>query len=106
LGGGPSGMEPFEAAPPRGFRLNRKVYVKTVRHLDDMPMYLPTNRDGVAFIYRCNEVALVMPFLFFFSPLCARLFSCCFLGSDVLVCVGWPGDQHPHAILMTQSQPG
>jgi len=78
LGGGPSGMEPFEAAPPRGFRLNRKVYVKTVRHLDDMPMYLPTNRDGVALVYRCNEVALVMPFLFFFSPLCARLFSCCF----------------------------
>jgi len=48
-------MEPFEAAPPRGFRLNRKVYVKTVRHLDDMPMYPPTNRDGVAVVYHCNE---------------------------------------------------
>jgi len=48
-------MEPFEAAPPRGFRLNHKVYVKTVRHLDDMAMYLPTIRDGVAFVYYCNE---------------------------------------------------
>lgn len=52
-GGAPVGMQPFESARPRGFRLNRKVYVNDVRHLDDMPMYQATNPGGVAYIYRC-----------------------------------------------------
>lgn len=48
-------MQPFESAPSRGYRLNRKVYVREVRHLDDMPLYLATNPGGIAYIYRCHD---------------------------------------------------
>jgi len=48
-------MEPFEAAPARGYRLNRKVFAAEIHHLDDMPMYLRTHIDGVAYIYHCND---------------------------------------------------
>ena len=76
-------MEPFEAAPPRGFRLNRKVYVKTVRHLDDMPMYLPTNRDGVAFVYHCNEGETAESAM---DRLCDRLGGAPYLSSFFFSC--------------------
>jgi len=48
-------MEPFEAAPARGYRLNRKVFGAEIHHLDDMPMYLRTHIDGVAYMYHCND---------------------------------------------------
>jgi len=48
-------MEPFEAAPARGYRLNRYVFAAEIHHLDGMPMYLRTHIDGVAYVYYCND---------------------------------------------------
>lgn len=48
----PLAVEPFEAVPGRGYRLNRKQSVAVVRFITEMPEYLETPPEGVAYILR------------------------------------------------------
>lgn len=48
----PLAVEPFEAVPGRGYRLNRKQSVAVVRFITEMPEYLETHPEGVAYIVR------------------------------------------------------
>lgn len=63
-------VEPFLNRAGKGYMLNRKTYVRSVRHLSEMPMYLQTDPGGIVYILKQPPAAGIETTL---ERLCDRL---------------------------------